>query len=74
MDSRDARYATALTNIVEYINQCKMVKQWVRKELQIYWLFVDGEGKVSILSQMTNYSMKFCNQLNGTDRLYKRLI
>lgn len=50
IDSRNTRYAIALPNIISYINQCKAVKQWVRKELQIYWLFVDEDGKVKVLS------------------------
>ncbi|WP_024834032.1 hypothetical protein [Ruminiclostridium josui] len=48
MDSRDTHYGIAVPNLTQYINQCRMVKRWIRNELNLYWLFVDKYGNVEV--------------------------
>lgn len=50
INSRNTKYVMAFPNLDKYIKQCRIVKQWVRKELQIYWLLVDECGRVKIFS------------------------
>jgi hypothetical protein len=50
MDSQDAKYAIAVPSIDKFINQCRIIRPWVRKLLQLYWLFVDEDGQISIYS------------------------
>jgi hypothetical protein len=50
IDSRNTKYAIALPNLDNFTKQCRTIKQWIRKELQIYWLLVDKDGRVTIFS------------------------
>lgn len=50
MDDNNANYGIALPEILEYKEQCRMMKKWVVELLKINWLFVDENMAVRLIS------------------------
>jgi hypothetical protein len=49
ISSRTTKYALALPDMPQFRNQIKNVEPWVRKALNLHWLLVDQEGRVTVM-------------------------
>jgi hypothetical protein len=49
METPNIKYAIAVPKIEQYIKQCKLIKQWIREALNLYWIFIDSDGKMIIV-------------------------
>lgn len=50
MDLQTTNYAVAIPDLESYIKQCNLIKPWVRKVLNLYWIIVDADGNVKVIS------------------------
>jgi hypothetical protein len=46
---RNTKYSLALPDTPQYRNQIKNIEPWVRKALNLHWIFVDREGRVTVI-------------------------
>ncbi|MFX0195365.1 MAG: hypothetical protein ACFFCW_04510 [Candidatus Hodarchaeota archaeon] len=48
MTDQNSKYAVAFPDIPQFVKQCRQVKPWVRKLLNLHWLLVGEDGAVRI--------------------------
>ena len=47
--NRTTKYALALPDTRQFRNQVRNVEPWVCKALDLHWIFVDAEGRVTVI-------------------------
>ncbi len=50
MDQEQCNYAIAVPHIPQFIRQCRLIKTWVRKKIHLYFLLIQQDSSVIMIS------------------------